>query len=93
MLVSKLEKYLTFFYCENLVDFNEAHLHEATLNLHICMREIFSHLSIVSVDDKQRLSELVFSALVGFSLLQKCPTFGQKKPDTIDRQEKFHACI
>ena len=28
-----LEKYLTFF-CENLVDFNEARLHEATLNLH-----------------------------------------------------------
>ena len=23
-----------FFFCENLVDFNEARLHEATLNLH-----------------------------------------------------------
>ena len=29
-----LEKYPTFFFLENLVDFNEAHLHEATLNLH-----------------------------------------------------------
>ena len=29
-----LEKYLTFFFCENLVNCNEACLHEATLNLH-----------------------------------------------------------
>ena len=35
MIGGMLEKYptLLFFY-ENLVDFNEAHLHEATLNLH-----------------------------------------------------------
>jgi hypothetical protein len=31
-----LEKYPTLFYvCEYLVDFNEARLHEATLNLHM----------------------------------------------------------
>ena len=31
-----LEKYPTFFlFCENLVDFNEAHLHEVTLNPHM----------------------------------------------------------
>ena len=29
-----LKKYQTFFFCENLVDFNEACLHEATLNFH-----------------------------------------------------------
>ena len=30
-----LEKYLTFFFCKNLVGFNEMHLHEAILNLHM----------------------------------------------------------
>jgi len=30
-----LEKYPYFYFCENLVDFNEARLHEATLNLHM----------------------------------------------------------
>ena len=29
-----LEKYPTLFFCENLVGFNEARLHEVTLNLH-----------------------------------------------------------
>jgi hypothetical protein len=35
--LSLLEKYPTFFYffCKNLVDFNEAHLHETTLKLHM----------------------------------------------------------
>ena len=49
------------------MDINEAHLHEATLNLHMhaC---IFSDLSVVSVDDKQHLSEVVFSDLVELSL-------------------------
>ena len=32
-----LEKYPTFFFCENLMDFNEAHLHEESLNLHTNM--------------------------------------------------------
>ena len=50
-----------------MVYFNEAHLHEATLNLHT-YELIFSHLSIASVDGKQHLSEVVFSALVRFSL-------------------------
>ena len=45
-----LEKYVTFFFCEHLVDFNEAHLHEATLNLHL-------HAA-ASVDVKQHLSEV-----------------------------------
>jgi hypothetical protein len=50
-----------------LVDFNEAHLHEVTLNDHT-HAWIFSCLSIVSADGKQHLSEAVFSTLVGFSL-------------------------
>ena len=40
----------------------------------------FFRLSIASVDGKQNLSEVVYSALVGFLLLQKYPTFGRKKP-------------
>ena len=62
-----LEKYSNFFFCENLVDLNEARLHEAILNPHInaC---IFSRLLIASVDDKQHLSKVVFSAVVAFSL-------------------------
>ena len=55
-----------FFFCENLVDFNEAHLYEVTLNLHV-HAWIFSFLSIASVDGKKHLSEVVFSGL-GFSL-------------------------
>ena len=55
------------FYCENLVDFNEVHLHEATFSLHT-HTWIFSLLSIASVDGKQLLSEVVFNAFVGFSL-------------------------
>ena len=43
----------------------------------ICMREFFSRLSITSVDGKKHLSEVVFSALVGFLLLEKYPTFGR----------------
>ena len=52
------------------MDLNEARLHEATLNLHThaC---IFSRMSIASVDGKQYLSEVVFSAFVEFSLLGK----------------------
>jgi hypothetical protein len=34
----------------------------------IHMRELFPRLSIASVDGKQYLGEVVFSALVGFSL-------------------------
>jgi hypothetical protein len=32
--IALLEKHPTLFFCENLVDSNEAHFHEATLNLH-----------------------------------------------------------
>jgi hypothetical protein len=32
-----LEKNLTFFFCENLVDFTEAHLREETLNLQMLL--------------------------------------------------------
>ena len=55
------------FFCKNLVDFNEAHLREMSLNLHTHTWNFF-HLSIVSVDDKQHLSEVVFSAVVRFLL-------------------------
>ena len=63
--IRKVSKH--FFFCKNLVDFNEMHLHKATLNLHM-HTWIFCYLSIASVDGKQHLSEIVFSALVGFSL-------------------------
>ena len=49
------------------MDFNASRLHEVTLNIHM-YAWIFSRLSIASVDGKQHLSEIVFSALVGFSL-------------------------
>ena len=52
-------------FCDNLVDFNEPRLHEATLNFYT-HAWIFSHLSIASVDAKQHLSEIVLGALVGF---------------------------
>ena len=68
-----LEKYHLIF-CKNLVDFIEVPLHEVNLNLHT-QALIFFRLSIASVDDKQHLREVVFSALVGFSLLGKYPTF------------------
>ena len=55
------------FFCVNLADFKEARLHETTVNLHTNAR-IFYHLSVASVDGKQHLSKVVFSALVGFSL-------------------------
>jgi hypothetical protein len=42
----------------------------------ICMREFFSCLSIASVDGKQHLSEVVFSALIGFSLRKMVERFG-----------------
>ena len=57
--------YDLIFFCENLVDFNEVHLHEAIFNFYVL---IFSHLSIVLVYGKQHLNEVVFSALVRFSL-------------------------
>ena len=58
-----LEKYPAYFSSENLVDFNEVRLHEATLNLHMHAR-IFSCMLIASVDLKQHLNEVVFSALI-----------------------------
>ena len=54
-------------FCENLVDFNEARLHEVTLYLHT-QAWIFYGLPMALVDGKQHLIEIVFSALVGFSL-------------------------
>jgi hypothetical protein len=60
------------------VFFNEARFHEVTLNINK-HAWIFSRLSIVSFDGKQHLSEVVFSALVGVSLLEKYPTFGRGK--------------
>ena len=62
-----LEKVSDFLFLENLVDFNEARLHKATLNLYT-HTWIFSRLLIVSLDGKQHLSEVVFSAFVGLSL-------------------------
>ena len=56
------------------MDFNEARLHEATLSLHTPAR-ICPHLSIALGDSKQHLSEVLFSALVGFSFLEKYSTY------------------
>ena len=42
------------------MDLNESRMEEATLKLHT-HGLIFSRLSIASVDDKQHLSEIVFS--------------------------------
>ena len=39
----------------------------------------FFRLPIASVDGKQHLSEIMFSDLVWFSLLEKYPTFGRRK--------------
>ena len=81
-------KVCCYFFCENFVVFNEAHLHKTTLNVHTHIR-ILSRLSIASVDDKQHLSAIVFSknrtgALNTNSL--KCYLLWT---DAIDRQEKF----
>ena len=51
------------------MDFSEACLLEATLNIHTHAL-IFSLLSVASVDDKQHLSEVVLSALVGFQCME-----------------------
>ena len=40
-----------------------------------------SRLSIASVDGMQYLNEVVFNALVGFSLLDKYLTFGREQPE------------
>ena len=51
------------------MDFNEARMYETALNLHTHARIL--HACISSVDSKQHLSEVVFCALVGFSLKGK----------------------
>ena len=56
-----------FLFCKNLVVFNEARLHETILDLHM-NTWIFFCLSIASVDGKQHLSDVVFSALIGNDL-------------------------
>jgi hypothetical protein len=67
MSVGKVSELFIYFF-ENLMDFNEVRLHKATLNLLTHARIFFFHLSIASADGKQDLSEIVFSALIGFSL-------------------------
>ena len=80
-------KVYDFIFVRNMVDFNEARLHEATLNLHR-HAWIFSRLSITSVDGKQHLSEVVFSALIGYWLTERLEQrtwfrlFFYKKPDS-----------
>ena len=62
-----LEKYPISF-LRKMVDFNEARLHEAILNIHTheailnihTHASIFSRLSIASVHSKQHLSKVVF---------------------------------
>ena len=69
-IIPLLEKYPTLIFYENLVDLNEVRMHEATLNLDT-HAWVFFRLSIASVDGKQHLSVVVFSALVGFSMQGK----------------------
>ena len=90
MLFLMFEKYPTFF-CENLMDFNEARLHEAILNLHT-HTWILSCLSIASVDGKQHLSEVVLSALVGFSLEGKWRNDWNSALDSDSFDEKPDSC-
>ena len=56
----------TDLFCDNLVDFNEGCLHEATLNLHT-NAWILSPLLMPSVDGNQHLSEVMFGSYFGFS--------------------------
>ena len=72
MVRDLLEKYPTLFFLRKPGAFQGSHLHEATLKLHTNTCTFYC-LSIASVDDKQYLSEVVFSALVGFLLLEKYP--------------------
>ena len=63
-----LEKYPTLvFLLRKPSGIHEARFHKANLNLHM-HTWIFSRLSETSVDDKKHFTEVVFSALVGFSL-------------------------
>ena len=55
------------------MDFNEARLHEATLNPYT-YAVIFYSLSIVSVDGKQHLREVVFCALIVRKVLREFVT-------------------
>jgi hypothetical protein len=52
------KRFRPYFFNENLVDFNEAHLHEANVNIHEEYMNFF-HLSRASVDGKQHLREVV----------------------------------
>ena len=55
-------KYINSF--KNFIHFMQEYNAKKFLYLNV----LFSHLSIVSVDGQQHLSEVVFSALVGFSM-------------------------
>ena len=68
--VRKVTDFFSFSCCKNLVDFNKARLHKATLNLHTYAWFV-SCLLISSVDGNQHLSEIVFSGLVRFSSVRK----------------------
>ena len=68
------------FFCKNLVDFNDEHLLEATLNLHTHAL-IFSP-PVNSLSWWQApFDEVLFSALVRFSLLEKYLTIGREQPE------------
>ena len=66
---------LDFFFYRNLVDFNEARLHEETYKLHT-HAWIFSRLSIASVDDKQHLSDSVKCSRLIFIVRKITKQFG-----------------
>ena len=69
-----LEKYWILFFLRKPGGFQWSALAWGVLEpSYACVN--FSRLSIVLVDGKQDLSEVVFSALVGFWLLEKYPTF------------------
>ena len=74
MFTRSVRKVSDFFFCENLVDLNEARLHEATLNLYTntC---IFSRLSITLVDGKQILIEVVVKYSFRIFIVRKVSDF------------------
>ena len=78
-----LEKYPTLlFFLRNPVGFQWSVLAWGNLEPSYTCVNFLPFLSIASVDGKQHLSEVVFSALVAFSLLGKYPTFRQGKIQT-----------
>ena len=90
-----LEKYPTLFFFAKTWWISVKHACMRRPWILIRRREFFSRLSIASLYGKQNLREILFSALVGFSLLEKYPNFGwEKKSDAeslVIRQKNYES--